>query len=129
MDRSTPLFRDDADRRTFLLLLWRAASRHEWSCHAICLMSTHYHLVVEAKRVQASAGLCWLHGRYARQFNRRHGRFGHVFANRFTARAIGDEQYVHDACAYVLLNPVRAGLCNRIEDWPWSYSRLGLEAA
>lgn len=62
-------------------------------------------------------------------FNRKHGRFGHVFADRFSTRVIDGEQYLFDACAYVLLNPVRAGLCERLDEWPWSYSSFGLEAS
>ena len=55
--------------------------------------------------------------------NRRHGRFGHVFAERFQARVIESEEYLYDACAYVAQNPVAAGLCDAPEDWPWSYRR------
>ena len=62
----------------------------------------------------------------AREFNRRHHRFGHLFAERFTARVIEGDEYLFDACAYVVLNPVKAGLCLQPEDWPWSYSRYGL---
>ena len=60
-----------------------------------------------------SAGLHWLNGRYAREFNKRHGRFGHVFAERYQARVIESEEYLYDACAYVAQNPVAAGLCER----------------
>ena len=72
-----------------------------------------------------SAGLHWLNGRYAREFNKRHGRFGHVFAERFQARVIESEEYLFDACEYVAQNPVAAGLCDAPEDWPWSYRRYG----
>ncbi len=123
-----PVFVDDADRSSFLKLLALCAQRQGWTCHAFTLLSTHYHLVVEATRVSLSAGLHGLNGRYARHFNRRHGHFGHVFAERFSARLIESEAYLYDACAYVLVNPVRAGLCDRIEDWPWSYCRYGSDA-
>jgi REP element-mobilizing transposase RayT len=129
VDRRTPIFRDDLDRRRFLHLTWRAEPRFDWTCHALCLLGTHYHLVVEARRVDLSAGLRWLNWVYAMSFNRRHARFGHVFAERFGCRAIESDEYLNEVCAYVLLNPVRAGLCDRIEDWPWSYSRHGLHAA
>jgi putative transposase len=122
VDRTTLLFRDDADRTTFLELLQRAVDRYEWACHALCVMGTHYHLVVESTQEELSCGLQWLNWIYAMRFNRRHGRFGHVFADRFEARTIDSEEYLHDACAYVLLNPVKAGLCENA-DWPWSYSR------
>jgi hypothetical protein len=61
--------------------------------------------------------------RYARAFNDRYGRFGSVFAERFQCRTV-DEDGVFDRCGYVLGNPVEAGLCDRVEDWPWSCSRF-----
>jgi putative transposase len=120
------VFRDGSDRRVFLRLLRSCEEVNGWSCHAFCLMTTHYHLLVEATRRELSRGVQRLNGRYAVTFNRRHDRYGHVFAERFTARAIDGEEYLYDACAYIVLNPVRAGLCDRPEEWRWSYSRFGL---
>ena len=122
----TPLFQDADDRTTFLRFLRRAVQRDELTCHALCVMSTHYHVVVESTRTQLSSGLQFLNCAYATHFNRRYGRFGHVFAGRFSARAIGSEEYLREACSYVLSNPVKAGLRERAEDWPWSYSRYDL---
>jgi putative transposase len=123
------VFRDDEDRQAFVDLLWRTAREHSWKCHAMCVLGTHYHLVVDAPRARLSSGLHQLNWRYARYFNVKHESFGHVFAARFTARVIEDESYLYDACAYVLLNPVRAGLCSHPDEWPWSYSSFGLRAA
>jgi putative transposase len=124
-----PIFRDDDDCETFLDLLRRTARRNTWKCHAYCLMGTHYHIVLEARRDALSAGVGWLNWRYAIGFNRRYGRFGHLFADRFTSRVIGSEEYLYEACTYVLLNPVKAGLCDSVEQWPWSWCRYGLESA
>jgi putative transposase len=124
----TLIYRSDDDRRRFLQLLGRCEERHRLSCHAYCLMSTHYHLVVGCTRGALSGALCEVNGIYARGFNRRHGRFGHLFAERFSARRIESEDYLYEACSYVLLNPVKAGLCAQIEDWPWSYSSFGLDS-
>ncbi len=119
------LYLDDDDRRAFVQLLWGATRLHAWTCHAFCLMGTHYHLVIETERESLSSGVHRLNWLYATSFNERHERFGHVFAGRFSTRVIESEEYLLDACAYVLLNPIRAGLCNRVEEWPWSYSRYG----
>jgi hypothetical protein len=51
-----------------------------------------------------------------------------VFADRSGARVIESEQYLYDACEYVLGNPARAGLCDRAEEWSWSYSSYGRAA-
>ena len=61
-----------------------------------------------------------LNGLYAQRFNRRHDRTGHLFQGRFGLRAIDDETLLLDTCEYVLQNPVRAGLCEAAEAWPWS---------
>jgi putative transposase len=125
---TTEVFRDAVDRRLFVRLLRSCEDVNRWTCHAFCLMTTHYHLVVESARQELSRGVQRLNGRYAVTFNKRHGRYGHLFAERFSARLIESEEYLFDACAYVALNPVKAGLCNRPEDWEWSYSRFGLAA-
>lgn len=120
------VFVDDADRSTFVSIFRTCERRHEWTCEALALLSTHYHAVLRSTRVNLSLGMQRLHSCYARYFNARHRRFGHVFAERFSARVIEDEQYLYDACVYVVENPVAAGLCERAEEWSWSYSRLGL---
>jgi putative transposase len=123
------IYSDAGDRRRFVELLEQSAKDHRWDCYAYCLMSTHYHLVVESRRRDLSAGMHALNFRHALGFNKRHGRYGALFAERFSARLVEHEQYLYEACAYVVLNPVRAGLCDGAEDWPWSYSRFGLSAA
>ena len=120
----------DADDRTKLMrlrLLRRAAAHHRWELFTACVLSTHYHLVVDASVADLSRGMHQLNWRYARYFNKRYETFGHVFAERFKARALLDETRVFDTCTYVL-NPVKARLCDRVEEWPWSYSSFGLQA-
>ena len=125
----SPIFRNDRDRVGFVELLRTCQRKHRWTFHAYCLMDTHYHLVVAARRVALSRGLCELNGIHARRFNRHHGRYGHLFAERFTARRIESDEYLYEACSYVLLNPVKAGLCERVDQWPWSFSRYGLASS
>jgi putative transposase len=122
------LFRDDADRKGFLQLLLHCAESFNWECYAYCLMSTHYHLVLEARRRELSDGIRHLNGCHALRFNRRHSRYGALFAERFSSRVVESEEHLYEACAYVLLNPVKAGLCDRVEQWPWSFSTFGLDA-
>ena len=114
------LFDDDLDRLDFLQLLRTTAARSSWRCHAHCLMGTHYHLVLSATRERLSDGMRRLNGAYARRFNKRHGRRGHLFDERFASFAIEDDRHLEAAVAYVLQNPVRAGLCADACDWPWA---------
>ena len=81
----TAIFLDDDERRLFLRLLAAEVQRHDWRCHAFCLMTTHYHLVVETELWRLSDGMHRLNGTYALAFNRRHRRSGHLFGERFAA--------------------------------------------
>jgi putative transposase len=125
---TTVAFSQGADRTELLRLLGQTVRSHGWELYAACVLSTHYHLVVDATVKALSDGMRQLNWRYALYFNDRYESFGHVFAERFKTRALHDESRVYDTCGYVLLNPVKAGLCQRSDEWPWSYSRYGLYA-
>jgi putative transposase len=76
-------------------------------------MTTHYHLVVETELWRLSDGMHRLNGTYALAFNRRHRRSGHLFGERFAAWIPRDDDHLRATCAYVLQNPIRAGLAAR----------------
>jgi REP element-mobilizing transposase RayT len=118
-----PLFRDNRDRRRFVALLKMTVGKLGWEIWAYCLMSTHYHLVAATPSPNLARGIQRLNGRYAQSFNRRWDRFGALFAERYTSVLIDSEEYFSDACRYVLNNPVKAGLCESADRWPWSGGR------
>ena len=118
------IFRDWEDRLAFLELLAQVVGRERRVCDAFRLMDTHVHLVVEAHLEKISRGMQRLLGKYARRFNDRHGRVGHLFGDRYGARVIADDGLLHDVVEYVILNPVRAGIVDSAADWPWSASRF-----
>jgi REP-associated tyrosine transposase len=118
-----PLFRDDVDRQAFVIRLTRAVRTHRWRCFAICLMDTHYHLVLSTYNGVVSPGMRELNGGHSRAFNARHGRRGALFESRYGERVVRDDQHLLDTVVYVALNPVRAGMVGRPEDWAWSTYR------
>ena len=115
------IFLVDLDRIEFLHALDIVCSRFAWRLLAYCLMGTHYHLLIDAKAADLAPATRWLNGVYARGFNKRHGRRGHLFGARYELRVIRDEAHFHATTNYLLENPVRAGLCRQPADWPWSY--------
>ena len=116
------VFLEDLDRVEFLHALGIAIERFQWRLLVYCLMGTHYHLLISAETEKLVSGMQWLNGVYAQGFNKRYERRGHLFGSRFGCRAIVDERHNDATVQYILNNPVRAGLCERAEDWPWSYA-------
>ncbi len=97
--------------------------RCNWICHAFCLITNHYHLVIETVEANLSHGMRQLNGVYTQASNRRHSRLGHLFQGRFKAILVDQDAYLLELSRYVLLNPVRARMVVRPEDWPWSSYR------
>ncbi len=120
------IFVDDDDFTLFLAFLKRVVDRFAWNVHALCLMTNHYHLVLETTRAHVSAGMHRLNTLYATGFNAKYGRSGHVFGDRFALRVVEDESHLAAVCRYVVENPVRAGACERASDWRWAGSRFGV---
>jgi putative transposase len=120
-----PIYLDADDYQSFLGLFAATVRRQSWNVYAFCLMPNHYHAVLEAAREALSEGIQWLDGVYAQDFNARYGRWGHLFGARFASGVIETEEHLYTASRYVLANPVRAGLVERAEEWPWSDSRWG----
>ena len=114
------IFHDDDDRNFFLELLGKCVSKYDWILAAYVLMSNHYHLVTQLTCASLSRGVQWLDSRYARYFNRRHGRVGHLYQGPFHAPLIEKETYFLEVLRYDALNPVRAGIVARPEDYVWS---------
>ena len=114
------IYLSDGDRAAFLALLARTLDRFGWLCHAYCVMSNHYHLLIETPRANLSRGMRHLNGVYTQSFNRIHGRVGHVFQGRYKAILVEQDAHLLELCRYVVLNPVRARLVARAGDWRWS---------
>jgi REP element-mobilizing transposase RayT len=115
-----PLFPEARDCDDFLTLLGKVVYQRDWVCGAYCLMTTHYHLVIRTPEADLARGIQSLNACYAQQFNRRHGLEGHVFLRRYQSVMIEREAHLLELGRYLPTNPVRAGLCARAEDWPWS---------
>ena len=117
------IYRGDADKARFLAMLRSIARRQGWLCHAYCLMDNHYHVIVETVATGLAAGMQWLNGSYAQGLNRSCGRSGHLFQGRYHATLVEREAHLLEAARYVVLNPVRASLCDAPDEWPWSSYR------
>ena len=118
------IFEDDRDRVAYLALLGDVVLRMGWRCLAYCLMPNHVHLLVETPEPNLGAGMCRLQGEYARRFNARHDRVGHLFERRYGSTRVKDDPQLWTVVAYIARNPVAAGLCDRPELWRWGSHTL-----
>jgi REP element-mobilizing transposase RayT len=111
--------------------LARVVEQMEWSCHAYCFMTNHFHLLVETPKPNLGQGMQRLCGRYAQGFNHRYGRYGHLFEGRYRTTIVSREPHLAELARYLVLNPVRAGICGDPAHWRWSSYRAtaGLDAA
>jgi putative transposase len=117
-------FHDDLDRTTWLRLFVSTIDRFAWRCIAVCLLSTHWHAIVDLPDDSLAAGMHRIVGGYSRRYNERHERAGYLVRDRYWSKRKQTPDSVLEAFRYVARNPVGAGLVRRPEDWRWSsYAR------
>ncbi|MDQ6996555.1 MAG: transposase, partial [Mariprofundus sp.] len=114
------IYLSDDDRAMFLDVLEHVVDRFGWLCHAYCLMTNHFHLMIETPQANLSRGMRQLNGVYTQRFNRSHGRVGHVFQGRFKSIVVDKDAYLLELSRYIVRNPVAAGMVDHAGDWPWS---------
>jgi putative transposase len=121
--RREPIVLDRADRIHFLSDVERMAGQFGVLVHSYCLMTNHYHLLLETPAGNLSRAVQWLNVAYATYYNRRHQCPGHVFQGRFKALLVDATTYLEALSRYIHLNPVRAGLASCAWDYEWSSCR------
>lgn len=113
------IFEGDEDRWEFLELMRECCREAGVTVIAWCLMGNHVHLVLADYEDRMSAAMHRLLLTYARRFNKRTGRTGHLFQNRFERRSLDTDRHLMAAIRYVHANPQEAGIA-LIERYPWS---------
>jgi putative transposase len=126
-----PIVWNDGDRRMFVRELDKVARRFQWAVYAWCLMSNHHHVVLRTTEAGFSKGFQQLNGNHSRRMNRLYGRSDHLFRNRPVTVELQTFAHLLGALAYVVRNPLAAGLCERADEYVWSSYRatMGLDPA
>jgi REP element-mobilizing transposase RayT len=114
------IFLNDRDKEKFLEYLAKANQRFSIIFHTYCLMSNHFHLLVETQEPNLSMAMQWINVSYATYFNRKRGRHGHLFQGRFKAILIDADEYLKHLSRYIHLNPVRAKMVPTPSEYQWS---------
>lgn len=117
------IFHDDDDRTRFLAILADVCLKTQTRVLAYCLMSNHFHLLLEIALASLETVMRRVLCRYSRTTNRKYKRYGHVFQARYKAKVCRGDRYYQRLLPYLHKNPVEAGMVEKAVDWPWSSAR------
>lgn len=119
-NRKSALFYDDDDRIKYISLIEETMNRYPFNLHTFCLMTNHTHLQLETSDTPLAIVMSNLNTKYAKYFNKKYNFTGHVFEKRYGAELLESLDYEFDVSKYIHLNPLKAGIVDALEDYPWS---------
>jgi len=122
-ERKDLIFRTQFDKEVFLIKLEEAFLKYKFKIHSYVLMNNHYHFLIETPYANISQIFHHLNSSYTNWFKYKYQLTGSLFQGRFKAILVDKENYFFPLSAYIHLNPVRAGLCDYIEEYKWSSYR------
>ena len=114
------VFKNKRDREKFLEYLESATLRYDARIHAYCLMDNHYHLLMETPSGNLSQIMRHINAAYTTYYNVKHDRAGHLFQGRYKAILVEIDAYAKELSRYIHLNPVRANMVEKPEEYNWS---------
>ena len=114
------IFSGGKSKSMFLDLMEETARKLKIRILAYCVMGNHYHLILENSSGRMSDFFLQLNGQYGMIFRKLTGEHGYVFQGRYKSTLIQEDSYLRTAIRYALLNPVRAGLVMKFDNYIWS---------
>jgi REP element-mobilizing transposase RayT len=118
------IYREQDDYFAFVELLREASAMWKIRIAAYCLMSNHYHLLVQTPGANLSRFMRHLNGLYTQLFNRTYKSDGPLFRGRYKSIVVESDSYLLELVRYIHRNPLQAGLVKRLEDYRWSSHRI-----
>ncbi len=118
--RSEAIFLNDADRKTFIKVLQETVDGWNLKISAYCLMSNHYHLLVQTPDGNLARCMRHINGIYTQRFNRRHKKEGQLFRGRYKAVLVDADSHLVEVLRYIHRNPIQAGVVEKLDDYQWS---------
>jgi putative transposase len=119
-NESKNVFLSEQNRKRFLDYLESANEKYGAIIHCYCLMSNHYHLLLETPQANLSKVMHQINASYTTYFNTKRSRSGHLFQGRYKAILVDKESYAHELSRYIHMNPVRAKMVKKPWDYKWS---------
>ena len=118
------IFKDRFDYISFIGYVAKTCDIYSFMIHSICLMTNHFHMIVETKDTELHKIMQKILHLYSMDFNRRYRLTGHLFESRYTACLIKDERYLLEVSRYIHLNPVKAMMVRTPHDYEYSSYKL-----
>jgi putative transposase len=113
-----PVFEQAALCELFLTLVKHYSKKYEISILAYCIMPNHFHILLRQDGTHSvSTFMRLVQSRFAKQYNACYGMSGAVFEKRFTDKTIDTDSYLYTVTTYIHLNPVKAKLSTRLDEW------------
>jgi len=118
------IFNNDEDKEMFLQIFNKTATIHKVVLHDYCLMDNHYHLLIETTKENLSTLMRTLNANYAKYFNKKYTRSGHLFQDRYKSKYIISENYLYTLIRYIENNPLEASIRDKVSQYPYTLSYL-----
>lgn len=115
------IFEKSEDIKYHIKTMYKLSAQHEIKIIAYCIMNNHVHMLIETYDIkELSKYMQRLNTTYAKYYNKKYNRIGYVFRDRYKSEGIYNEEQLYNCIKYIYDNPVKAGICNRPEEYPYS---------
>ena len=123
------IFNNSIDIKYYIKILYQLKKDYCLEIIAYCIMNNHTHMLIKVEKIEElSRFMQRVNTKYGKYYNRKYDRVGYVFRDRYKAEGIYDEKQLYSCIKYIYDNPVKAGICRRAEDYPYSnYKKINYQ--
>jgi len=123
------IFEYPEDIKYYISIMYKIKEEHGIKLIAYCIMNNHAHILIETENLkELSKYMQRLNTKYGMYYNKKYNRVGYVFRDRYKSEGIYDEKHLYSCIKYIYNNPVKAGICARAEEYPYSnYKKIADE--
>ena len=115
------IFENPIDIKFYIKNMYEIRDKYNVKIIAYCIMNNHTHILLETEKIEnLSSYMQSLNTRYGHYYNKKYKRVGYVFRDRYKAQGIYDEKQLNNCIKYIYDNPVKAGICEKPEQYPFS---------
>ena len=121
------IFENEEDIKYYINIMYKLSEEHEIKIIAYCIMNNHAHMLIETEKIkELSKYMQRLNTKYGKYYNKKYNRVGYVFRDRYKSEGIYSEEHLYNCIKYIYDNPVKAHICNKAEEYPYSnYGQWG----